>query len=96
MRKAPDHTRLNHDLSKAEATVSNAFTLAWAQYRPVTEAELAAAVRLALGRKLASHASHASRTRGRQRRLLLRRAAPDCGPARACGPCPASRSATGA
>ena len=51
MRKDPDHTRLNNELSKVETAVSNAFTLASAQSRPVAEAELVAAARLALGKK---------------------------------------------
>lgn len=50
-RKDPDHTRLNNELSKVETAVSNTFTLASAQYRPVTEAELVAVVRPALDKK---------------------------------------------
>ncbi len=45
MRKDPDHTRLNNELSKVETAISNTFTLASAQSRPVTEAELVAAAR---------------------------------------------------
>jgi len=50
-RKDPAHTRLNNELSKVGTAVSNIFTLASAQSRPVTEAELVAAVRQALGKK---------------------------------------------
>lgn len=59
-RKDPDHTRLNNELSKVETAVSNAFTLASAQSRPVTEAELVAAARQALGKKPAGQQAPAA------------------------------------
>ncbi|MDO7849949.1 hypothetical protein Q5H92_26555 [Hymenobacter sp. M29] len=51
MRKDPDATRLNNELAKVETAVNAVFTLASAESRPVTEAELLAAARAALGKK---------------------------------------------
>jgi hypothetical protein len=51
MRKGPDHTRLNNELAKVEATVNAVFTHASADNTPVTEAQLVAAGRAALGKK---------------------------------------------
>ncbi|MBO2010910.1 hypothetical protein [Hymenobacter negativus] len=57
MRKDPDHTRLNNELAKVEAAVNTIFTLASANNRPVAEAELVAAARVALGKKPARRAA---------------------------------------
>jgi hypothetical protein len=51
MRKDTDHIRLNNELAKVEAAVNDTFTRASADKRSVTEAELVAAARLALGKK---------------------------------------------
>ncbi|WP_460500757.1 phage integrase SAM-like domain-containing protein, partial [Hymenobacter agri] len=58
--KDPDATRLNNELKKVETAVSNVFTLASAHSQPVTEAELVAAARLALGKKPAGKQAQAA------------------------------------
>ncbi|MBH8558955.1 phage integrase SAM-like domain-containing protein [Hymenobacter negativus] len=56
-RKDPDATRLNNELAKVEGAVNTAFTLASAENRLVTEAELKAVARAALGKKPAGRQS---------------------------------------